>query len=169
MELLLGGVDRADLASGTVINGRQMYVESWIPAQVKHPYPIVLVHGGGGQGLDWMGTPDGRPGWPRSSHKKATGFMWSTVRTAARPSIRSPTRVPATAGPLENISGRFTPPNPTANSKPLPFQHSTINGLAKAPWVRKISISSSPRKAAPLLQIPGPPTAPERRIQRRRR
>ena len=22
-----------------------------------------LVHGGGGQGTDWTGTPDGRPGW----------------------------------------------------------------------------------------------------------
>ena len=27
------------------------------------PYPIVLVHGGGGQGTDYLGTPDGRPGW----------------------------------------------------------------------------------------------------------
>ena len=43
--------------------GTQMYVEYQIPAKVKHPYPIVLVHGGGGQGLDWMGTPDGRRGW----------------------------------------------------------------------------------------------------------
>jgi pimeloyl-ACP methyl ester carboxylesterase len=24
---------------------------------------LVLIHGGGGQGLDWLGTPDGRPGW----------------------------------------------------------------------------------------------------------
>src|SRR5579862_3453565 len=46
------GVERADLANGTYVNGKQMYVESWIPREVKHPYPIVLVHGGGGQGLD---------------------------------------------------------------------------------------------------------------------
>ena len=51
------GVDRAELARGTVVNGKQMYVEYMIPAAVKHPYPIVLVHGGGGQGTDWMGTP----------------------------------------------------------------------------------------------------------------
>jgi pimeloyl-ACP methyl ester carboxylesterase len=56
-------VERAELARGTVVNGRQMYVESLIPARVTHPYPIVMVHGGGGQGLDWMGAPDGRPGW----------------------------------------------------------------------------------------------------------
>src|SRR5213594_3198619 len=57
------GVEQAHLARGTVVNGKQMYVEYWIPAQARHPYAMVLVHGGGGQGTDWMGTPDGRPGW----------------------------------------------------------------------------------------------------------
>ena len=41
----------------------QIYVEHWIPAQVKHPYPVVLIHGGYGQGSDWFSTPDGRRGW----------------------------------------------------------------------------------------------------------
>src|SRR5580658_8062122 len=40
-----------------------MYVEYQVPAKVKHPFPIVLIHGGGGSGLDWMGTVDGRRGW----------------------------------------------------------------------------------------------------------
>src|SRR5579862_9269939 len=53
------GVERAEIPRGTVINGKQMYVEYQIPTRVKHPYPIVLVHGGGGQGTDWMGTPTG--------------------------------------------------------------------------------------------------------------
>jgi pimeloyl-ACP methyl ester carboxylesterase len=57
------GVERAELAHGTVTSGRQMYVEYWVPAQVRHPYPIVMVHGGGGQGTDWMGRPDGSRGW----------------------------------------------------------------------------------------------------------
>ena len=57
------GVERVDLARGSYVNGKQMYVEVFVPAQVRRPYPIVLVHGGGGQGLDWMGTPDGRRGW----------------------------------------------------------------------------------------------------------
>src|SRR5262249_35672919 len=43
-----------------IVNGKQMYVEYQIPTRRQHPYPIVLVHGGGGQGTDWMGTPDGR-------------------------------------------------------------------------------------------------------------
>jgi pimeloyl-ACP methyl ester carboxylesterase len=41
----------------------QMYVEYQIPEHVTHPYPIVLVHGGGLTGTYMMGTPDNRDGW----------------------------------------------------------------------------------------------------------
>src|SRR6266536_3494556 len=34
------GVERAMLARGTVVNGAQMFVEHWIPSQVRHPYPV---------------------------------------------------------------------------------------------------------------------------------
>jgi pimeloyl-ACP methyl ester carboxylesterase len=47
---------------GNVIEG-QMYVGFQLAAKKQHPYPLVLVHGGGGQATDWMGTPDGRDGW----------------------------------------------------------------------------------------------------------
>jgi len=57
------GIERASLMRGTVHNGMHLVVEYAIPAQVRYPYPIVLMHGGAGQGLDWMSTPDGRPGW----------------------------------------------------------------------------------------------------------
>ncbi len=57
------GVEHALLARGTVCNGMQMYVEHWIPAEVRHPYPVVLIHGGYGQGSDWFTTPDGHRGW----------------------------------------------------------------------------------------------------------
>ncbi len=30
---------------------------------MTRPYPVVLVHGGGFQGTEWLDTPDGRPGW----------------------------------------------------------------------------------------------------------
>lgn len=42
-----------------------MHVEWETPEEIRHPHPLVLVHGGGGQGTDWMTTPDGRPGWAR--------------------------------------------------------------------------------------------------------
>jgi pimeloyl-ACP methyl ester carboxylesterase len=49
-------------SKGTAIDG-QMYVGFQLLARKRHPYPLVLVHGGGGQATDWMGTPDGRDGW----------------------------------------------------------------------------------------------------------
>ena len=48
--------------TGHIIEG-QMYVGYQLAAKKRHPYPLVLVHGGGGQATDWMGTPDGRDGW----------------------------------------------------------------------------------------------------------
>jgi pimeloyl-ACP methyl ester carboxylesterase len=57
------GVEHALLARGTVCNGMQMYVEHWIPKEVRHPYPVVLIHGGFGQGSDWFSSIDGRRGW----------------------------------------------------------------------------------------------------------
>ncbi len=56
------GVQRKKMPYGTITAG-QMYVQYQIPAKQTHPYPLVLVHGGGGQGLDYLGTPDGREGW----------------------------------------------------------------------------------------------------------
>jgi pimeloyl-ACP methyl ester carboxylesterase len=41
----------------------QIYVEYQIPAVREHPFPIVMVHGGGQTGAGWWETPDGRPGW----------------------------------------------------------------------------------------------------------
>jgi pimeloyl-ACP methyl ester carboxylesterase len=57
------GVEHATLARGTMCNGMQIYVEHWVPAEVRHAYPVVLIHGGYGQGSEWISTPDGRRGW----------------------------------------------------------------------------------------------------------
>ena len=40
-----------------------MYVDVWVPDEIRRPYPIVMFHGNGQTGVDWMQTPDGRPGW----------------------------------------------------------------------------------------------------------
>jgi pimeloyl-ACP methyl ester carboxylesterase len=48
--------------TGTTIEG-QMHVGFQLVQRKRHPYPLVLVHGGGGQATDYMGTPDGRDGW----------------------------------------------------------------------------------------------------------
>lgn len=57
----LGGeLVRSD--AGTRTKG-QTFVQYEFPVEVQHPYPVVMVHGGGGQGLDFLTTADGRDGW----------------------------------------------------------------------------------------------------------
>ncbi len=106
------GVENITLPGGTspVVSGKQMYVEYQIPAKVKHPFPIVLIHGGGGSGLDWMGTVDGRRGW--STMLLEEGYR---VYIVDRPGhSRSPFHPDLHGGSpraqtLESISSQFTP------------------------------------------------------------
>jgi pimeloyl-ACP methyl ester carboxylesterase len=47
---------------GTPMAG-QVYAEFQIPAQLRHRYPVVMIHGGRQTGTNFTHTPDGRPGW----------------------------------------------------------------------------------------------------------
>jgi len=102
-------VKRADIARGSFIGGQQMYVEYMVPARVRKPFPIVLVHGGGGQGLDWMGTPDGRPGW--FQHLVAEGYKVYVVdrpghgRSPQHPDVHG--AIPQRPGTMEGLQGQF--------------------------------------------------------------
>ena len=53
--------EAADGGSVNVVNA--MFVQYFLPADARHEYPVVMIHGGGGQGTDWLETPDGRDGW----------------------------------------------------------------------------------------------------------
>lgn len=56
------GGKRIKRAEGTFLSG-QLWVEYRIPEMLKHPFPIVMIHGGGGQGADYLTKPDGGEGW----------------------------------------------------------------------------------------------------------
>jgi pimeloyl-ACP methyl ester carboxylesterase len=45
------------------ISGGHMHVQYQIPARQTQPYPVVMIHGGGQTGVNFLGTPDGRRGW----------------------------------------------------------------------------------------------------------
>lgn len=49
--------------SGKEIMDGAMYVEVRVPKNIRHPYPIVFIPGGGQTGVDFLQTPDARPGW----------------------------------------------------------------------------------------------------------
>jgi pimeloyl-ACP methyl ester carboxylesterase len=56
------GTERKEMPYG-VIAGAATFVQYLIPAEVRHPLPIVLVHGGSGQMLHYMGSGNGSSGW----------------------------------------------------------------------------------------------------------
>jgi pimeloyl-ACP methyl ester carboxylesterase len=56
------GLEQKKVPYGVIPTG-QMYVQYLIPAQVRHQTPVVLVHGGTGQMLHYMGNGDGMAGW----------------------------------------------------------------------------------------------------------
>jgi pimeloyl-ACP methyl ester carboxylesterase len=62
--------------------GGDAYVVVWVPKQIKHPYPIVYVHGAGQTATDWEQTPDGRPGWAYYFAKQ--GYVQYMVDSPAR-------------------------------------------------------------------------------------
>lgn len=59
------GGERVKTDGGTKLSG-QMFVQYMIPEDQRCPWPLVLVHGGGGQGTDYLATTDGRPGWAQA-------------------------------------------------------------------------------------------------------
>jgi len=123
---------------GTTIQG-QMYVGFQLPAEKRHPYPLVLVHGGGGQATDWMGTPDGRDGW--LDYFLAAGF---DVYFVDRPGLgRSPNTAGYTAAAAppttELIANTFT-----ARSKQYPG-----GGGVGTAEVASHTASSEPGMSAP--------------------
>ena len=66
---------------GTIMQG-QMYVEVFEPILVKKPYPIVLIHGDGQNGLNWMGKAGGGAGWV--DHLLDEGYIVYTVDAPTR-------------------------------------------------------------------------------------
>ncbi len=82
------GTERKTMPYGTIHVG-QMFVQYLEPAQQRHPLPVVLVHGGGGQSVHYMGLGG------------ASGLG-----------------APLRAGRLQGVPGRSAGPRPLAVSTP---------------------------------------------------
>src|SRR5258708_6389824 len=106
-------------APGKEVMGGSAYVEVWVPKQIRHPYPIVYLHGAGQTATDWQQTPDGRPGWAYYFAKQ--GYVQYMVDSPARG--RSP-YVPDHDRNLNirtasNLQSTF-PPSPNNGAFPRP-------------------------------------------------
>jgi pimeloyl-ACP methyl ester carboxylesterase len=56
------GTNNKPMPYGTILSG-QMFVQYFKPAVQRSQYPVILVHGGSGQMLHYMGAGDGAAGW----------------------------------------------------------------------------------------------------------
>ena len=100
-----------------------MYVEVWVPKNIRHPYPVVLMTGGGGQGAySLLETPDGRPGWAYDFVRQGyTVYMMDYPgqgRSAFIPGLDG-SLVPPRSGPLmEEVWSGGRPASTAASSWP---------------------------------------------------
>ncbi|EGN95897.1 hypothetical protein SERLA73DRAFT_113625 [Serpula lacrymans var. lacrymans S7.3] len=60
----------------------QMYVEHLVPATVTQEYPILVIHGDGMTGTNFLNTPDGRLGW--ADYFMSQGYEESYLDQPAR-------------------------------------------------------------------------------------
>jgi pimeloyl-ACP methyl ester carboxylesterase len=97
----------ASTNAGEVMTG-QMYVEVLRPARVTRRYPLVLLHGAGQTGTNWIGTPDGRAGW--ADYFLAQGYVVYLVDQPARgrSAWHSSTNSPLSVMPPAIVAQRFT-------------------------------------------------------------
>ncbi len=88
----------------------QMFVQHMIPQNRTQPYPVVMWHGGGQTGTNFLATPDGRPGW--ADYFLQRGYAVYVVDQPGRArsgyftDVYGPTRRPNT----DAMSRRFTAP-----------------------------------------------------------
>jgi pimeloyl-ACP methyl ester carboxylesterase len=102
-----GGHYDRDHPSGHIVG--QIYVDYRIPRDLRHPFPIVLVHGGNQAGAGWFSTPDGRPGWAQYFLRK--GYAIYVVDQVARGRSSVVPEVYGTmaaAQPLQYVLEKFT-------------------------------------------------------------
>jgi pimeloyl-ACP methyl ester carboxylesterase len=93
----------------------QMYVEVLTPREPRHRYPLVLIQGAAQTATNWLGTPDGRPGW--ADFFVGQGYTVYMVDQPARGRSAWQPEVDGklTAFPAERIEQLFTAPEVSGN------------------------------------------------------
>ena len=103
-----GGQYRA-AKDGNVMVG-QMFVQYQIPRHRTSPYPVIMIHGGGQSGTNFLGTPDDRPGWADYFLKRGHAVYVIDAPARARTAGSGEVLVAPTRRAAAYLSDRFTAP-----------------------------------------------------------
>ena len=93
----------------TAMSG-QLYVEFQIPSKQTHPFPVVMIHGGGQTGTNFAGTPDGREGWAQFFLRQGYAVYVVDQPGRGRAAYEAELYGPMTRLDAENIQRRFVAP-----------------------------------------------------------
>lgn len=102
-----GAIDPKVEGSPTV---GHMYVEYQIPQKLAHPYPVVMIHGGGQTGTNFTGTPDGREGWAQYFLRRGYAVYVVDQVARGRAAEWSGVNGPVSASNLTRLEQRFVAP-----------------------------------------------------------
>jgi pimeloyl-ACP methyl ester carboxylesterase len=102
-----GKIDRS--IEGAPMVG-QMYVEYQIPQEQKHPYPVVMIHGGSQTGTNFTGTPDGREGWAQYFLRRGYAVYVVDQVARGRAAYAAPVYGPTASAKLDWVEMRFVAP-----------------------------------------------------------
>jgi pimeloyl-ACP methyl ester carboxylesterase len=96
--------------NGQQIMTGQMFVQFQIPQHKNHRYPIIMWHGGGQTGTNFLGTPDGRPGWADYFLREGYAVYVVDQPARARSGYFSEAYGPTRRPNAKAMSERFTAP-----------------------------------------------------------
>lgn len=104
--LFAGG--KYSTVGGRQVMSGQLYAEFQIPSPQTHPYPVVMIHGGGQTGTNFTQTPDGREGWAQYFLRKGYAVYIVDQVGRGKAAYQSDLYGAATKPDAENIEQRFT-------------------------------------------------------------
>jgi len=88
----------------------QMYVEYQIPQKRRHPYPVIMIHGGSQTGTNFTGTPDGRDGWAQFFLRRGYAVYVVDQVARGRSAHWAQAHGPMTTPRLPMVEQRFVAP-----------------------------------------------------------
>jgi len=88
----------------------QLYAEYQIPAKLRHPWSIVMIHGGSQTGSNFTGTPDGREGWAQFFLREGYAVYVVDQPGRGRAAYELEAYGPANAAGLDATQQRFAAP-----------------------------------------------------------